>query len=173
MDSGGPTREQLEREVADLRRQLAELTAAAAVEDKPIDQSTSDCYITNHKRGEKVLRASETLSNRTQAIAHDGSWELDLPDNRLTWSDEVYRIFGLRLQEFGASYAAFLEAVHPDDRAAVDDPGDERTLPVSKLRAPVAGDGHADGGNLHVGKGAAAGSGCEVGDLADLEGMGP
>jgi len=41
--------------------------------------------------------------------------------NRLSWSDEVYRLFGLRPQEFAASYEAFLAGVHPDDRAAVDE----------------------------------------------------
>ena len=41
--------------------------------------------------------------------------------DRLTWSDEVYRIFGLMPQDFAATYEAFLAAVHPDDRAAVDD----------------------------------------------------
>ena len=55
-----------------------------------------------------------------QEIAHLRSWELDLVDNRLSWSDEVYRIFGLRPQEFDATYDAFLDAVHPADRAAVD-----------------------------------------------------
>ncbi|RPH87992.1 MAG: PAS domain S-box protein, partial [Deltaproteobacteria bacterium] len=53
-------------------------------------------------------------------IAHIGSWTLDLIANRLTWSDEVYQIFGFKPQEFNATYEAFLNAVYPDDRAAVD-----------------------------------------------------
>jgi PAS domain S-box-containing protein len=67
------------------------------------------------------LRESEQRLNRAQEIAHLGSWELDLLNNRLTWSDEVYRIFDLQPQEFAATYEAFLEAVHPDDRARVDE----------------------------------------------------
>lgn len=54
-----------------------------------------------------------------QRIAHLGSWDWDIVKNTLWWSDEIYRIFGLEPQEFGATNEAFLNAVHPADREFV------------------------------------------------------
>ncbi|MDH3972949.1 MAG: transporter substrate-binding domain-containing protein [Deltaproteobacteria bacterium] len=65
------------------------------------------------------LRQSERSLNKAQAIAHLGSWNLDIPNNNLLWSDETYRIFGVT-KGTALTYEKFLEHVHPDDKAFVD-----------------------------------------------------
>ena len=66
-----------------------------------------------------VIMRSERKLEEAQRIAHLGGWELDLKNNKLAWSDEIYRIFGMEPQAFGATYEAFLETIHPDDRVDV------------------------------------------------------
>ncbi len=67
-----------------------------------------------------ALQRSDRRLREAQALAQLGSWDLDLANGRLLWSDEIYRIFEIDPERFGASYEAFLDAVHPEDRAAVD-----------------------------------------------------
>jgi PAS domain S-box-containing protein len=93
---------------------------ALAMDDGELARLRARIEALEQAQGEEALRASEAMLRRSQAIAHVGSWEYDLRANRLTWSDEVYRIFGLPPAAFGATYEAFLAATHPDDRAAVD-----------------------------------------------------
>ncbi len=75
--------------------------------------------ITDRKLDEQRMRESQAQLLEAQALAHIGSWQLDLRTGRLTWSDEIYRIFGLKPQEFEATYEAFLIAIHPEDRDMV------------------------------------------------------
>lgn len=61
------------------------------------------------------LRASEGKLEEAQRIAHVGHWDHDLDTNRFTWSDETYRIFGLRPQEKCITDAVLKELIHPED----------------------------------------------------------
>ena len=70
---------------------------------------------------EESLRVSEKRLLEAQGLAHLGNWNWDITTNKLWWSDEVYRIFGLQPQQFGATYEAFLSYVHPEDREMVDE----------------------------------------------------
>jgi PAS domain S-box-containing protein len=65
------------------------------------------------------LRESREDLNRAQAVAHVGSWRLNLQSNELTWSDESYRIAGIP-KGTPLTYESFMAIVHPEDREYVD-----------------------------------------------------
>ena len=75
--------------------------------------------VTEMKLATRTLQESADRFNQAQKIARVGSWELNLQTNRLQWSDEIYRIFGLDPGIFKGTYQAFLDAVHPEDRETV------------------------------------------------------
>ena len=63
-----------------------------------------------------AFRDSEKKLIEAQRVGNIGSWEWDLVNDKLSWHFEVYRILGVDLPKFGATFDAFLEHVHPDDR---------------------------------------------------------
>ncbi len=75
--------------------------------------------ISERKQAEKQLKKSEKLLKEAQKIAQLGHWELNLLDNKLTWSDEIFRIFNLNPQEVQSTYNLYLEKIHPNDRDKV------------------------------------------------------
>jgi diguanylate cyclase (GGDEF)-like protein/PAS domain S-box-containing protein len=77
--------------------------------------------VTDRKRAEDLLMKSERQLADAQEIAHVGSFEWEIESDVVHWSDELFRIYGLKPREFEATYAAFLERIHPDDRQAVSD----------------------------------------------------
>ena len=72
------------------------------------------------RHAEEVHRLQGRLAN-AQQIANVGNWELNLENDRLWWSDQVYRLLRLVPEKVELSYAGFLERVHPEDRSRVDD----------------------------------------------------
>ena len=75
--------------------------------------------ITARKEAEAALRASEESLARAQAIAHLGSWDLDLASGRVGWSAEIYRIFGQTAGHFTPTYERFMAALPPEDQVRV------------------------------------------------------
>ena len=71
------------------------------------------------KRREAELERTRTLIERTQESASIGWWEVDLVDESLTWSDEVYRIHEVPTTE-SVEIADGLGFYHPDDRDAIE-----------------------------------------------------
>lgn len=100
-------------------RQLA-WSALVPMEDKLIYAVASN--ITDRVRAESALQESETGLRKAQAVANVGSWVWYIQTNQLKWSDQMYQIFGIDKENFSGDLATVIdEAIHPDDRAAVDE----------------------------------------------------
>ncbi len=67
------------------------------------------------KRSEAYLAESKAKLEEAERIAHVGYWEWDLTSNRVTWSDETYRTYGLRPQEYPIDIALIRKLIHPED----------------------------------------------------------
>lgn len=77
--------------------------------------------ITAQKNTEQALRDSETLLAYSQQMAQIGSWKFDLSTQKMTLSDEIYRIYGIDKQSFDPDFNSLVLLIHPDDRAMVHD----------------------------------------------------
>lgn len=66
------------------------------------------------RESEEHLREREALLSEAERVAQLGSWQWDIEEDRVTWSEEMYRIYGLEQDEL--SFEEFLARVHPDDR---------------------------------------------------------
>jgi signal transduction histidine kinase len=82
---------------------------------------------------EQEALAAVVALRRAQSLAKMGSWEWDVKNDTITWSDELYKIFGVP-QGAKLDYAMYLEHIHPNDRKMVADAVD-RSL---KTRRPFS-----------------------------------
>lgn len=91
--------EELEREISEKKENLEATSERATVD--------------------LLLKKSESKLKEAQEIAHIGHWNLDIINNKLEWSDEIFKILGMDPAKFEATYENFLNAIHPDDREIV------------------------------------------------------
>jgi PAS domain S-box-containing protein len=72
--------------------------------------------ITSRRNVENDLGRSRERLAEAQRLAHLGSWEWNVVRNQVTWSDELFNIYGVDPEAHVPSYESFLASVHPDDR---------------------------------------------------------
>jgi PAS domain S-box-containing protein len=99
---------------------LLSATLVTNARQEPVHYVCQVLDITERVEAQERLQANEAKLAEAQQIARMGSWEWELETDRVTWSDELHRIYGVRPERFAGTYAASLERVHPDDRARVE-----------------------------------------------------
>ncbi len=75
--------------------------------------------VTERRHTEDALHARDLQLQEAQAVANLGIWERDIRKDLSTWSDQLYKIFGVTRDRFSPSREEFLALVHPEDRARV------------------------------------------------------
>ncbi len=68
---------------------------------------------------EQDLRQRVAQLDEAQTVGRIGSWTWDIPTNRVSWSDQMYRVYGYEPGGLAVDYQTFLKLVHPEDRDVV------------------------------------------------------
>jgi PAS domain S-box-containing protein len=85
------------------------------------------------ERAQQAQQESEARLHLAQGAAKAGAWEWDLSTNGNTWSEEVWKLYGLAPHSVAPSYQAWLAVVHPDDRARAEQVTQEAARGGSEL----------------------------------------
>ena len=129
-------REALEQAASDLEGRVERRTSELSAANRRLTQE-----ITERKAAERRLRQQERQLAEAQQMARVGSWEWLIPENHVTWSDEMYRIHGYQPQQFPLTFEKAVERMVPEDLyrirqnvAAALRKGREHVLPPNEYR---------------------------------------
>lgn len=76
--------------------------------------------LTERWQAEQALRQSEERLRLATRSGKVGLWEWDIPGNRVTWTDSLYEIHGVKQEDFAGTVEAFADLIHPEDRRPVE-----------------------------------------------------
>ncbi|GMR08925.1 MAG: hypothetical protein BMS9Abin26_1935 [Gammaproteobacteria bacterium] len=108
-------------DITDLKQAENELIEANIKLEQRVSERTSELqikYIELENEKLAMLRTQESLTE-AQRIAHLGSWEWNIPEDNIEWSDEIYNILQLEITPEEFTLNDYLAMIHPDDREYV------------------------------------------------------
>ena len=95
-----------------------ELQAAELEQQTQEAQSLSEELEEAH---ESIKQRSQSQLAEAQALARLGSWEWDIGHDAITWSDEMYRLYGIEPGSEEIDYKRYRSLLHPEDQEIVDE----------------------------------------------------
>lgn len=72
--------------------------------------------ITERKKAEEELRRVSTRLALATLAGGVGVWELDIPNNKLFWDNQMFALYGIKKEKFVNAYETWLSGIHPDDK---------------------------------------------------------
>jgi PAS domain S-box-containing protein len=109
------TEEELRRTQAELNERVEARTTALRATNRALQQE-----VDHRRRVEVELDQQRAFLQDAQRLANMGSWLRDLEQNKVTWSEQLYEIFGIKPgEEFAGTFEGYLKRIHPDDREQV------------------------------------------------------
>ncbi|MDQ1275384.1 MAG: hypothetical protein QG610_957, partial [Euryarchaeota archaeon] len=99
------------KDITERKKAEKNLKEACSVLEEKVKERTAEL-----EKAYDLLKESERSLAEAQKMAHIGNWSRNIANGEVHWSDETYRIFGFKPQEFGVTYNEFLSQVHPEDQ---------------------------------------------------------
>lgn len=81
--------------------------------------SREESDITDLEHAVTELRATKNRLGEAERVSGRGSWQWDITSGVVTWSDQMFRVFGLEVGSIEPSYEGYISRIHPDDRESV------------------------------------------------------
>jgi PAS domain S-box-containing protein len=98
--------------------EFTELFVGVQTMQEVIREQLEELKELNQNLESKVADRTHALEE-AQALTHLGNWEFDIASGNICWSDELYRIFGLKPEGRAVTFEEFTSLIHPDDRERV------------------------------------------------------
>ena len=109
------------RTAAELRTETQDLESAVKARTAELESTMEELEkeVASRALSESVLEEKQRQLNEAESLAHVGSWSWDIVTDTISWSDELFRIYGLEKQDARLAYEKYLTLQHPEARDQV------------------------------------------------------